>query len=168
MSSTVFTGPVLAGNVLQSDGTGNLAGVGGYNGTQNVGFVSMMQASDVNGVVNAPIPQSTTAFATGIIIPAQSIITDIYVYVTTALNSSATVSIGTSTAANELATGIAGTVGQQTVQPGSLVSAWLNTSSTQDVQIYCKASAQSGTAGGYIVIVSYIQAINGFTNGQYT
>jgi hypothetical protein len=78
MSSTVFTGPLLAGNVLNSDGTGNLAGVGGSSGTQNVGFASMTQFSNVNGVANANISQSTTAFNTGIVIPAQSIITDIY------------------------------------------------------------------------------------------
>jgi hypothetical protein len=168
MSSTVFTGPLLAGNVLNSDGTGNLSGAGGSSGTQNVGFVSMFQFSAVNGVVNSAIPQSTTAFATSIVIPAQSIITDIYVFVTTVLNSSATISIGTSTACNELATGISGAVGQQTVSVTSLVPAWLNSSSTQDIQIYCKASAQSGTAGGYIVAVSYCQGVNGFTNGQYT
>ena len=167
LSSTVLTGPILAGNVLNSDGTGTLAGVGGSSGTSNVGFVSMMQVSEVNGVSATPIAQSTTAFATGIVIPAQSIITDIYVYVTTALNSSATISIGTSTACTELATGIAGTLGQQTATVStSIISAWVNTSSTQDVQIYCKAS--TGTGGGYIVVVSYIQGINGFTNGQYT
>ena len=38
MSSTVFTGPVLAGNVLNSDGSGTLAGAGGSSGIQNVGF----------------------------------------------------------------------------------------------------------------------------------
>ena len=168
MGTTVLTGPILAGNVLNSDGTTNLSGVGGSSGAQNVGFVSMMQVSEVNGLANSPIPQSTTAFATGMVIPAQSIITDIYVYVTTVLNTSATISIGTSTAANELATGISGAVGQQTASVTTLVPAWLNTSSTQDVQIYCKASAQSGTAGGYVVVVSYIQGINGFTSGQYT
>ena len=168
MGTTVLTGPILAGNVLNSDGTTNLSGVGGSSGLSNVGFTSMMQVSEVNGVSTAPIPQSTTAFATGIVIPAQSIITDIYVYVTTVLSSSATISIGTSTACTELATGISGAVGQQTVSVTSLVPAWLQSSSTQDVQIYCKASGQVATLGGYIVVVSYIQGINGFTNGQYT
>ena len=142
MSSTVFTGPVLAGNVLQSDGTGSLAGVGGSSGTQNVGFVSMMSISNVNGVFNSPLAQTTSAVATGIVIPAGSIITDIYLYTTTALTNSGTVSIGTTAAnANELATGVAGTQGQTTVVPTSTISAWLAPNNTQDFQVYVKSSA---------------------------
>ena len=161
MSSTVFTGPVLAGNVLQSDGTGALAGVGGSSGTQNVGFVQMAQS--------APITQSATAAATPIVIPAQSQITDIYVAVTTGWGSSGTLSIGTSTAANELASGIAATSlvqGQYTIPVTSLIAAWNNSSATQDVQIYVKSS--TGTAGVAVLTVCYLQGINGFTNGQYT
>ena len=161
MSSTVFTGPLLAGNVLNSDGTGNLAGVGGSSGTQNVGFVQMAQS--------APITQSTNAAMTSIVIPAQSQITDIYVNVTTGWGSSGSLGIGTSSNANELATGIASTSlvqGQYTVLVTSLIAAWNNTSSTQDVQIWVKSSA--GTAGVAILTVCYLQGINGYTNGQYT
>ena len=165
MSSTVFTGPLLAGNVLNSDGTGNLAGVGGSSGTQNVGFASMTQFSNVNGVANANISQSTTAFNTGIVIPAQSIITDIYIYVTTSFVGG-TLSIGTSTAATELATGITCTQGQVTVVPSTTIAAWLNPASTQDAAIYVKSSAAG--AGTFVLAVAYCQAVNGFTNGQYT
>ena len=161
MSSTVFTGPVLAGNVLNSDGTGTLAGVGGSSGTQNVGFVQMAQS--------APITQSGTAVATPIVIPAQSQILDIYVNVTTGWAATTTLGIGTSSAANELATGIAAASlvqGQYTVPVTSLIAAWNNTSATQDVQIWVKSS--SGTAGVAVLTISYLQGINGFTNGQYT
>ena len=164
MSSTVFTGPLLAGNVLNSDGSGNLAGAGGSSGTQNVGFCVMAQT--------AAITQSSTAAATSIVIPAQSTIVAIYVNVTTAW-SGGTLSIGTTSAnSNELAAAIpaatlvAGWIPVPNAYIGALISAWNNTSSTQDVQIYVKSSA--GTAGVGKLVVAYLQGINGFTNGQYT
>ena len=161
MGSTVFTGPILAGNVLNSDGSGNLAGVGGSNGTQNVGFCEMVQT--------ASISQSTTATASGIVIPAQSIITSIVLNITTAWGSSGTLSIGTTTTSTELASALANASlvqGQYVVPVTSLIAAWNNSSSTSDVMIYTKSSA--GTAGRAILIVKYLQGANGFTNGQYT
>lgn len=161
MGSTVFTGPVLAGNVLNSDGTGALAGVGGSSGTQNVGFCEMVQV--------ASITQSSTAAATTIVIPAQSLITSIVLNITTAWGSSGTLSIGTTTTSNELASAIANASlvqGQYTVPVTSLIANWNNVSNTQDVNIYVKSSA--GTAGVAKLIVKYVQGYNGFTNGQYT
>jgi len=180
MSSTVFTGPLLAGNVLQSDGTGNLSGVGGSSGTQNVGFASMAQMSESSstGLVSTAFTQAGTTSGTdlNIVIPAQSVITDIWVYVTAAFSGAATLSLGTTAAnANELASAIPNAslgVGQLTVTPqigsggATQVSNWLNTSNTQDVMVHAKSSA-TGT-GTFYVVVSYIQAINGFTNSQYT
>jgi hypothetical protein len=180
MSSSVFTGPLLAGNVLQSDGTGNLAGVGGSSGTQNVGFVGMTQASypSSTGTISTAFTQAgtTTGTATNIVIPAQSVITDIYVYVTAAFSGSATLSIGTTSAnSNELVSVIPNAslvVGQYTATPqvgsGGLtqVSNWLNSSNTQDVMVYVKSSA-TGT-GTFYVVLNYSQGANGFTNGQYT
>ena len=164
MASTVFTGPLLAGNVLNSDGSGTLAGVGGSTGTQNVGFVQMAQV--------APITQATSAATTSIVIPAQSIITDIYVNTTTAWSNSSTLSIGISSAANELASAIANASlvqGQLTVSVTSLMSNWLNPNNTQDVQVWVKSSAAPLlTTGAATLVVCYLQAYNGFTNGQYT
>lgn len=160
MSSTVFTGPLLAGNVLNSDGSGALAGVGGSSGTQNVGFCTMTQVD--------AITQSSTAAATDIVIPAQSRIIDIRVAVTTGW-SGGTLSIGTTSTSNELASAIAAASlvqGMYIVPVTSLIANWNNTSSTQDVQIYVKSSA--GTAGVGTLIVTYLQAVNGFSNGQYT
>lgn len=164
MASTVFTGPILAGNVLQSDGTGNLAGVGGSSGTENVGFCSMMQVS--------AITQSATAAGTTIVLPAQSMITDIYLNITAAWSATATLSIGTTSAnSNELAAAIANASlvqGQYTVPVTSLIANWNNVSNTQDVKIYVKSSA-GGTGAAYL-IVNYIQGLNGFdiANPQYT
>lgn len=180
MSSTVFTGPVLAGSVLNSDGTGNYAGVGGSSGVQNVGFAGMVQASRsaTTGLFSTAITQTaagTAAVNTGIVIPAQSIITDIYVYVTAAISGSATMSIGTTTTSTELADAIPNAnlvVGQYTVNPGvgsggaTQVNNWLNSSSTQDVPVYVKTSA-TGT-GTFYVVVAYIQAANSFVGGNYT
>jgi len=161
MSSTVFTGPLLAGNVLNSDGTGNLAGVGGSSGTQNVGFVQMAQG--------AVISESATAAATSIVIPAQSLITDIYLNITASWSASGTLSIGTTSAANQLASAIANASlvqGQYVVPVTSLIANWNNVSNTQDVQIWVQSSA-SGT-GSAILVIAYLQGYNGFTNGQYT
>ena len=134
-------------------------------GVQTCALPILIQFSNVNGVTNANISQSTTAFNTGIVIPAQSIITDIYVYVTTAFVGG-TLSVGTSSASTELATGITCTQGQITVVPTSTIAAWLNPASSQDVAIYAKSSANG--AGTFVLAVAYAQAVNGFTNGQYT
>jgi cytoskeletal protein RodZ len=180
MSSSVFTGPLIAGNVIQSDGTGALSGVGGSSGTQNVGFASMMQMSESSstGLISTAFTQAgtTSGTAVNIVIPAQSVITDIYVYVTAAFSGAATLSIGTTAAnSNELVNTIPNAslvVGQLSLSPqvgsGTLtqVNNWLNISNTQDQMVYVKSSA-TGT-GTFFVVVSYIQAINGFTNGQYT
>ena len=116
--------------------------------------------------MNANLTQVTNAVATNIVIPAQSIITDIYVYVTASFTNAGTLSIGTSTAATELATGVSCSQGQVTVAPTTTVAAWLSPAASQDVMIYVKSSA-AGT-GTFVVAVAYAQAINGFTNGQYT
>lgn len=164
MGSTVFTGPVLAGNVLNSDGSGNLAGVGGSSGTQNVGFVQMAQA--------ATVTQATAAATTSIVIPAQSLIMDIYLNITTGWSNSSTFSIGISSSANELASAISNASlvqGQLTVPVTSLIAAWNNVNNTQDAQIWVKSSAAPvSTTGSAVLIVTYLQGYNGFTNGQYT
>ena len=177
MGATVFTGPVLAGNVLQSDGTGNLAGVGGSTGTQNVGFCNMTQNSAVGGLYTTALTQAgtTSGTFTGITIPAGSTITDIYVYVTAAVSAAATLSIGTTAAnSNELVSAMPNaslTVGQQSANPqigtgGATQTAnWLNTGTT-DVNIYAKSSA-TGT-GTFFVVVAYIQGVNTFPDGQFT
>jgi hypothetical protein len=149
MSTTTFTGPIKAGDVLNTTGT--------TPGTiKNVGFVAMAQT--------APITQAgtATAYATSIVIPAYSHILNIQFLTTTAWNGvAATVSIGTSATSTELVVGQSlGTIGQQSAGPGAdatRTALWSNTGST-DVVIYV-LSANTGAGVGDMV-VRYIQAEN--------
>ena len=181
MGTTVLTGPILAGNVLNSDGTTNLSGVGGSSGLSNVGFTSMMQMSEsaTTGLVSTAFTQAgtLTSTSTGIVIPAQSVIVNIYVYVAVAFTNSATLNIGIGGTANstELVNVIPNAslaIGQFTCTPqtgsggATQVANWLNVSNTQDQLVYVKSSGTG--AGTFYVVISYIQGINGFTNGQYT
>ena len=43
---TVFTGPIIAGNVISSDGTNALAGAGSQSGTANQGYCLRDHAGD--------------------------------------------------------------------------------------------------------------------------
>lgn len=177
MSATVFTGPILAGTVLQSDGSGVLAGSGSSAGVQNTGFATLAQVSENGGSPTTAFTQAgtTTGTALGITIPAGSMITDIWVYVTAAFSATATLSIGTTSASsNELVSVIPNAslvVGQFTAAPqtgsggATQVANWLNVGTT-DVNIYAKSSA-TGT-GTFFVVVSYIQGANNYINGQYT
>ena len=169
MGTTVFTGPLLAGNVLNSDGTGNLSGVGGSSGQQNVGFCQMAQSQAITQATNGSV---AGVFTTTIVIPAQSQITDIYLMVTAGWSGTAkTLGIGTTASATALtaAAAVDGTnVGQLTITPGTNATAignWNNTGTT-DIEIVV-TSTNTGTGAG-VLTVCYLQAINGFTNGQYT
>jgi hypothetical protein len=149
MATSTFTGPLKAGDVLNTTGT--------TPGTiKNVGFVAMAQT--------APITQAgtATAYATSIVIPAYSHILNIQFLTTTAWNGvAATVSIGTSATSTELVVGQSlGTIGQQSAGPGAdatRTALWSNTGST-DVVIYV-LSANTGAGVGDMV-VRYIQAEN--------
>jgi len=149
MGIVTFTGPIKAGNVLNT--TGTTAGT-----VKNVGFVAMAQT--------VPITQagSATAYKTAICLPAYSHIMNIQFLTTTAWNGvAATVSIGTSATSTELVVGQSlGTIGLASAGPGAdatRTALWSNTGST-DVIIYV-LSANTGAGVGDI-IVRYIQAEN--------
>ena len=164
MSVTAFTGPVLAGNVLNSDGTGNLAGLGGSSGEQNLGFCEMVQAQAITQATNGT---SAGVFTTSIVIPADSFITGIDLFVTTAWSGGAsTLGIGTTVSATALKTAGAvagGTLGKITVVPGTSltqINNWLNVGNT-DVEIVV-TSTNTGTGAGTLV-VRYAQAFNAYS-----
>lgn len=164
MSVTAFTGPVLAGNVLNSDGTGTLAGLGGSSGVQNLGFCEMVQAQAVTQATNGT---SAGVFTTTIVIPANSFITGIDLFVTTAWSGGAsTLSIGTTASATALTTAGAvagGTLGKITVVPGTSltqINNWLNVGNT-DVEIVV-TSTNTGTGAGTLA-VRYAQAFNAYS-----
>lgn len=157
-----FQGPLIVGNVLASDGTGNLAGVGGTIGTCNQGYVAMTQSCVITQATNDGVAGQ---FACPIVIPAQSQIRAIKLMVTTAWTGGATtLGIGTGasatalTAANAVVT--SGALGQVTVTPGTgatQIGNWDNVG-TQDVQIVV-LSTNTGSGVGTLT-VDYTPNIN--------
>ena len=71
MASTTFSGPIKAGTIANT--TGSTVG----DNVKNVGFVKMAQT--------ASWTQSTTAADTGIVIPANSQIVEVRIYITGSL-----------------------------------------------------------------------------------
>ena len=149
MAQTTFSGPIKAGTISNTTGTtlgSNIA---------NVGQVVMSQS--------ASITQSTTAAESGIVIPANSQILEATVFVTTAYDNSATLSIGTSATSTELATAVA----VSTINTIKLASQatitdadnWKDIGAT-DVKIYTKSSATTADAGVAILTVTYVQNNN--------
>jgi hypothetical protein len=151
MGTTTFTGPVKAGNVLNT--TGTTVGT-----IKNVGTLIAAQS--------AAIIQSTTATATSIVIPANSIIVDIELFVTIAWSSATTtytVSVGTSSTATELvASTNANAVGLLALNPGTdatRTANWINTGTVDEV-IWVDSGAPSAIPGEGRLVVTYIQAAN--------
>jgi len=149
MGTTTFSGPIKAGNIYNTTGT-----TVGTN-MKNVGSVVMSQS--------AAITQSTTAAASGIIIPANSQIIECYVYVTTAYDNSATLSIGTSSTSTELATAVAVTT-INTIKLASQATitdadTWEDIGST-DVKIFTDSSATTSDTGVATLTVTYVQNNN--------
>ncbi len=151
MGTTTFTGPVKAGDVLNTTG----ATVGTL---RNVGTLIAAQS--------ASVVQSTTAAATGIVIPANSTIIDIELYVTVAWSSATTtytISVGTSATATELVAATnANAVGILRLTPGTdatRTAAWINTG-TIDEEIFIDSGLPDTTPGAGRLVVTYIQAAN--------
>ena len=153
MGATTFTGPVKAGTVLNT--TGSTVGT-----LKNVGFMELAQSQAITQTGSA------TALATNIVIPANSTITSIDLFVTTAWSSATTtytISVGTSATATELvAASNVNTVGRQALNPGTdatKTANWINTGTT-DERIYVLSGANNVTNGAGTLVVRYIQGIN--------
>ena len=149
MGTTTFSGPIKAGTI--KDTTGTTVGTD----KANVGFVRMAQTASWS--------QSTTAADTGIVIPANSQIVEIYVYVTTAWDNSSTLSIGTSSTSTELATAVAVTT-INTIKLASQATitdadTWEDIGST-DVKIFTDSSATTSDTGVGTLTVTYVQNNN--------
>lgn len=151
MGTTTFTGPIQAGDVL--DTTGSTVGT-----LKNVGTVVTAQ--------KAAVVQSATAASTAIVVPAYSTIVSIDLFVTTAWSSATTtytISVGTSATATELVAATnANAVGRLTLTPGTdatRTALWLNVG-TSDVQVFVKSGAPDTTPGAGVLVVRYIQAAN--------
>lgn len=151
MSTTTFTGPIKAGDVLNT--TGTTAGT-----VKNIGFVEMSQ--------QVAIVQSATAASTTIVIPANSTVVAMDLFVTTAWSSATTtytVSVGTSATATELVAATnANAIGLLALSPGTdatRTGLWVNVG-TSDVIIYVKSGAPDTIPGAGTLVVRYIQAAN--------
>ena len=149
MATTTFSGPIKAGTIRNTTGTTVGTDI------KNVGSVLMSQS--------AAITQSTTAAASGIVIPANSQIVECYVYVTTAYDNSATLSIGTSSTSTELATAVAvSTINTIKLASQATITdadTWEDIGST-DVKIFTDSSATTSDAGVATLTVTYIQNNN--------
>jgi len=162
LPGTEFQGPLIVGSVLASDGTGNLAGVGGTVGTCNQGYVVMSQSCVITQATNTG---TAGQFACPIVIPAQSQIHSIKLMVTTAWTGGATtLGLGTGasatalTAANAVVT--SGALGQVSIVPGTgatQIGNWDNVG-TQDIQVVV-LSTNTGSGVGTLT-VTYAQGIN--------
>lgn len=148
MGKTTFTGPIRAGDILNTSGTT----VG--KDVKNVGSVVMAQTY--------PITQAATATALGttIVLPANSHILQMQMVTTVAwTGASSNVSIGTTATATELAAATAvGTVGINGLAPGTdptRVALWDDVGTT-GVRVFV-LSANTGSGTGTLV-VRYIQA----------
>lgn len=151
MGVSTWTGPIKAGSVINTTGTtvGSL---------RNVGFAEMSQ--------QVAITQSATAAGTTIVIPANSTIIAIDLFVTTAWSSATTtytISVGTSATATELVAATnANAVGRLSLTPGTdatKTGLWVNVG-TSDVQIFVLSGAPGATPGAGTLVVRYIQAAN--------
>jgi hypothetical protein len=156
MGVTTFTGPVRAGDILNTTGTTLGKDVA------NVGFVVMSQS--------APVAQATNVgtagvYKTNIVIPANSQILRISVLKTTAWSGVAqTINVGTNATATQLAIAsdndLSTTLGISAIIPGdnaTRVGNWKDVGTT-DIQIWT-LSTNTGTGVG-IITVEYVQARN--------
>jgi len=147
MGKTTFTGPVRAGNILNTSGTTLGQDV------KNVGSVVMVQVYPITQALTA------TALGTTIVLPANSHILNIQMINTVAWTGAATTaSVGTSATATELVALTAMPVGLVPLNPGTdatKTAVWDDTG-TNDVRVWVK-SANTGSGVG-TVTVRYIQA----------
>lgn len=153
MGTTTFTGPIKAGDVLNTTGTavGQIA---------NVGYVVMSQSAAVAQATNV---SSAGVYKTNIVIPKNSQILSITILKTTVWNGVATtINVGTSATGTELAVAgdndLSTTLGNSAIVVGNdatRVGNWKDVGTT-DVQIYTK-STNTGTGVG-IITVTYVQA----------
>lgn len=149
MATTTFSGPVRAGDIKFTTGTTLGSDV------SNVGTVVLSQATNIT---------QTTGLLTDIVVPANSTIIDIKIFVRTAWTGAATTfGIGTSASDTALtaANAVSGSaIGPVTASPGTdatRTATWVDVGTT-DVRIKV-ISANSGSGVG-TVVVSYIQNNN--------
>lgn len=149
MATTTFSGPLRAGDIRNTTGTTLGSDV------SNVGNVVLSQTANIT---------QTTGLLTDIVIPANSTIIDIKIYVRTAWTGAAT-TFGIGTSVSDTALTAAGAVsasaiGPVTASPGTDATrngTWVDVGTT-DIRVKI-VSTNSGSGVG-TVVVSYIQNLN--------
>jgi hypothetical protein len=147
VGTTTFTGPIKAGNIINTSGTTLGRDV------KNTGFVVMCQTY--------PITQAgtiATTPGTSIVLPANSHILNIQLLVTTAwTTASNTVSVGTTSTATELVpTAVAASaIGLLALTPGANAANWDDTGTT-DKRVFVLSNGTGAGVG--TLTVRYIQA----------
>ena len=161
MGTTTFTGPIMAGNVLNSDGTGNLAGAGGDSGVANVGYTTMAQSQAITQATNG---SSAGVFTTDIVIPADSQILSITLTVSTAWTGAATtLGIGTTASATAFTAAGAvagGTKGLISASPGTVDAAIANWTDVGSTDVQVRVTSTNTGSGVGVLTVTYIQSNN--------
>lgn len=150
MGKTTFTGPIRAGNILNTTGSTVSQDV------KNVGSSIMAQTVSITQALTA------TALGTVIVLPANSQIVSVNLFVTTVWSgAAATLNIGTTSTSTELAVAAdntGGTLGVITIVSGAnatRVGKWQDVG-TSDVRIFV-LSTNTGSGVGKLT-VRYIQA----------
>lgn len=147
MGKTTFTGPIRAGNILNTSGTTLGQDV------KNVGSVAMVQTYPITQALTA------TALGTTIVLPANSHILNIQMLNTVAWTGAATtLSVGISATATELVALTSMPVGLTALTPGTdatRTGVWDDVGTT-DIRVWVR-SANTGDGVGTIT-VRYIQA----------
>lgn len=162
MGITTFTGPIMAGNVLNSDGSGVLAGVGGDSGVANVGFALMAQSEVITQATNGAV---AGVYTTNIVIPAGSEIFSIRLLVSTAWTGAAT-TLGIGSTASAIALTAAGAVAGGTkgvvsaINPGTVDAAIANWRDVGDTDIRVLVTSTNTGSGVGVLTVTYIQSNN--------
>jgi hypothetical protein len=149
MGKTTFTGPIRAGDILNTSGTTLGQDV------KNVGSVVMVQTF--------PVTQagSLTALATTIVLPANSHVLQMQMVTTTGWAATATISIGTSATATELVSaGAVSAIGINGFTPGTDATRTANwdDTGTADKRIWVLSAASVSPTGVGTLVVRYIQA----------
>jgi hypothetical protein len=161
MGITTFTGPIKAGNVLNSDGSGVLAGVGGDSGVANVGFTVMAQSEAITQATNG---DTAGVYTTAIVIPADSQILSITLTVSTAWTGAATtLGIGTTASATALTAAAAvagGTKGLVSASPGTVDAAIANWTDVGTTDIRVLVTSTNTGSGVGVLTVTYIHSNN--------
>jgi hypothetical protein len=151
MARTTFSGPVRAGPIFNTTGT-----TLGQN-VKNVGQVVMVQS--------AKITQLSGGGTTDIVVPANSQILNIFLYVTTVWGATATVGVGNTalatayTAAGAVSTAAVGVVQVTPGTDATRTAAFVDVGTT-DVKIVVTSTTPGAGGGvGYISVI-YQQAAN--------